>query len=197
VWVAPAEGSTVKTAKVTLSATAASRLPSVNVTKVQFYAAWGSASPTAACAASKADAKGVWSCKTDLWKLGAPLGALTLSFDVFDDAGDLARSPAGTRLVTLAAPPPAPTGLRGSGGAETTKCHDPSAPPGTPCWPFVFSWTRPPGSLGGYYFGAFGGDWTGGPSPVTCKYDPKQDQPGGLLTKVPSSATSHVVDVYG
>jgi hypothetical protein len=48
----------------------------------------------------------------DLWRLGAQLGKLTLSFDVFDDAGDLARSPGGSRTVTFAAPPPAPTAVK-------------------------------------------------------------------------------------
>jgi murein DD-endopeptidase MepM/ murein hydrolase activator NlpD len=108
-WASPADGATLKSSVVTLSATPTAALTSVHVTKVTFYATWVSKAPKAACTATKADAKGVWSCKADLWKVGAPLGALTLSFDVFDDAGDLGRSPAGVRSVTFAAPPPAPT----------------------------------------------------------------------------------------
>jgi hypothetical protein len=111
-WVAPVEGATIKAAKVTLSATAASRLPSAKVANVTFYVATGSKAPVKACDASNPDAKGAWSCTVaDLWKLGAQLGDLTLSFDVFDDVGDLARSPGGARTVKFAAPAPEPTNV--------------------------------------------------------------------------------------
>ena len=75
----------------------------VKITKVTFSAAWGTTAPKPACTATAAGAGGVWSCKADLWKLGAPVGKVTLGFDVYDDAGDLTHSPAGTRTVTLSA----------------------------------------------------------------------------------------------
>jgi murein DD-endopeptidase MepM/ murein hydrolase activator NlpD len=114
-WVAPADGTTVKTSALTLTAKPTTSLTDVNLTKVVFTMAWGTASPVTACTATVAGSGGAWSCKADLFKLGAPLGPLVLGFDVFDDAGDVAHSPDGTRTVTLAAPPPAPTGVKFTG----------------------------------------------------------------------------------
>ena len=111
-WVAPKEGATVKTSSLKLQARPTASLADVSVTKVRFMVSWGKSAPVKACTAVPPADKGLWSCTADLWRLGAPLGKLTLSFDVFDDASDLAHSPAGTRTVTFAAPPPAPTGVR-------------------------------------------------------------------------------------
>lgn len=109
-WVAPTDGAKLTTSTLTLSAKPAVTPPTLSSSKVAFSVAWGSTTK-AACSATKAGSGGVWSCTVDLWKLGATLGKLTVSFDVTDSAGDVAKAPAGTRSVTFAAPPGAPTNV--------------------------------------------------------------------------------------
>jgi hypothetical protein len=120
-WVAPKDGAKVKTAKLALSAKPAASVGDGKVTKVAYAVQWGSKKPKAACTATKAGSGGAWSCTADLWKLGAPLGKLTLSFDVFDDAGDLVGSPDGKRSVTFAAPPPKPTNVTATGSWDASE----------------------------------------------------------------------------
>jgi hypothetical protein len=110
-WVAPKDGAKLTTSSLTLSAKASVTPSTLSVSKLAFSVRWGSTTK-AACSATKAGSGGTWSCKADLWKLGAPLGKLTVSFDVTDSAGDVAKAPAGTRTVAFAAPPPAPASLR-------------------------------------------------------------------------------------
>jgi murein DD-endopeptidase MepM/ murein hydrolase activator NlpD len=110
-WVAPKDGAKLTTSTLTLSAKPTVAPSTLHIAKVAFSIKWGTTTK-AACSATKAGAGGVWSCKVDLWELGAPLGKLTVSFDATDSAGDAAKAPAGTRTVTLAAPPPAPASLR-------------------------------------------------------------------------------------
>jgi hypothetical protein len=101
-WVAPKDGAKLATSTLTLSAKPTVTPATLSVTKVAFSVAWGSTTKTA-CSTAKAGSGGVWSCNVDLWKSGAPLGKLTLSFDVTDSAGDVAKAPAGTQTVTLPA----------------------------------------------------------------------------------------------
>jgi hypothetical protein len=63
-----------------------------------------------ACTASATDAAGSWTCTADLLKLGVVPGKVTFSFDATDVSGAVTRAPAGTRTVTYAVPPPAPSG---------------------------------------------------------------------------------------
>jgi len=107
-WVAPKDGAKLTSSTFTLSARPSVTPATLSIAKVAFSVAWGSTIKPA-CSATKAGSGGVWSCTADLRKLGAPLGKLTVSFDVTDSAGDVARAPAGTRTVTFAAPPPKPT----------------------------------------------------------------------------------------
>jgi hypothetical protein len=86
-------------------------LTDVKFAKVVFTVAWDTAAPEDACAVTTAGSDGTWSCKVDLFKLGAPLGPLTFAFDVFDDAGDIALSPAGSRIVIFAAAPSPPASV--------------------------------------------------------------------------------------
>ena len=109
-WVAPKDGAKLTTSTLTLSAKPAVAAPTLSISKVVFSVAWGSTTK-AARSATKAGSGGLWSCTVDLWKLGATLGKLTVSFDVTDSAGDVAKAPAGTRTVTFAAPPGAPTNV--------------------------------------------------------------------------------------
>ncbi len=112
VWVAPKDGKTLDKATLTLSAKATKTLDDVEITKVAYAITWGSRDAVAACTAKKPDAAGVWACTADLWRIGAPLGKpLTLSFKIFDDAGDLAVEPDGTRTISFKAAPPQPTGI--------------------------------------------------------------------------------------
>ncbi len=107
-WVAPKDGARLATSSLALSAKAAVTPSTLSVARVAFSVKWGSTTKLA-CPAASAGPGGVWSCKVDLWKLGAPLGKLTVSFDVADSAGDPpAKAPAGTRAVTFAAAPPTP-----------------------------------------------------------------------------------------
>ena len=126
-WVAPKDGAKLTNSTLTLSAKASVTPTTLSVSKVAFSVRWGSTTK-AACSATKAGSGGVWSCKADLWKLGAPLGKLTLSFEVTDSAGDVAKAPAGVRTVTFWAPPPAPTGVTSKDvdngdGTFTTTVH--------------------------------------------------------------------------
>lgn len=101
-WVAPKDGANLTTSALTLSAKPSVTPTSLALTKVAFSITWGTTTKTA-CSATKADSGGTWSCTLDLTRLGVTPGPLTLSFDVYDGAGDVARSPAGTRTVSLAA----------------------------------------------------------------------------------------------
>ncbi len=124
-WVAPKDGAKLTTSTLTLSAKATVTPTTLSVTKVAFSVTWGSTAK-AACSATRAGSGGVWSCQADLWKLGAPLGRLTLSFDVTDSAGDVAKAPAGTRTVTFAAAPGSPGNVAFDPHCEmNVNCGDP------------------------------------------------------------------------
>jgi Peptidase family M23 len=128
-WVAPKDGAKLTTSALTLSAKPTVTPPTLTVKKIAFSVSWGSTTK-AACSATKAGSGGTWSCNVDLWKLGAPLGKLTLSFDVTDSAGKAWKAPAGTRAATFWARPSTPTGASfklsgwdglGSQGTQTVK----------------------------------------------------------------------------
>jgi hypothetical protein len=106
-WVAPKDGAKLTTSALTLSAKPTVTPSTLHITKVAFSIKWGSTTK-AACSATKAGSGGVWSCNADFLKLGAPLGRLTLSFDVTDTAGDVTDAPDGTRAITYAVVPPKP-----------------------------------------------------------------------------------------
>lgn len=144
-WVSPADGANVTTATLALSALPTASLTDVKLTKVVYNVAWGMAAPKIACTATKAGKDGTWSCTGNLFTLGAPLGPLVLGFDVFDDAGDVAHSPDGTRTVTLAAPPPAPTHVAADIPCLTTySCPDDH-------FPVKVTWSAPAGPVSGYH----------------------------------------------
>ena len=144
-WVAPRDGRTLDKAALTLSAKATATLDDVEITKVAYTVAWGSNDPGVACTARKPDDAGRWACTADLWEIGAPMGKpLTLSFKVFDDAGDLAEAPDGTRTISFEAAPPKPAGVtisaRGSG--HSIDCFEGFCgyePPGGPS-PWRLTW---------------------------------------------------------
>jgi murein DD-endopeptidase MepM/ murein hydrolase activator NlpD len=158
-WKNPADGAKVTSVTLTLAAKPTATLTDVRITKVVFTVAWGSNGPKTACTAKRAGSNGIWTCKVNLSTLGAPLGKLTLSFDVFDDAGDLIRSPAGTRVITYQPPPAAPTNL-----SMTNTVVDPCpaktwdgtvGPYG--CNLFTLSWTAPTGALHYHLFACVNG----------------------------------------
>ncbi len=138
-WVAPKAGAKLTTSTLTLSAKPTATPSALSIAKVAFSVSWGSTTKVA-CSATKAGPGGVWTCTADLWKLGAPLSKLTLSFDVADSAGDVAKAPAGTRTVTLAAPPPAPKVTVTSGGLVGCSF----APTFVMCKWLTFSWPALP-----------------------------------------------------
>jgi murein DD-endopeptidase MepM/ murein hydrolase activator NlpD len=155
-WVAPNDGAKLTTSSLTLSAKA-----SVTVSKVAFSVRWGS-TIRPACSATKAGSGGAWSCKADLWKLGAPLGKLTVSFDVTDSQGQVANAPDGTRSVTFDAPPPQPTGVvvAALGAGNSIDCspdrcdYNPSE--GNPS-PWRLTWKSVTGATGYRVYVAYSG----------------------------------------
>jgi hypothetical protein len=94
----------VKTYKVRLSANATGSAARID------YFVTASGKSKAACVARNPDAAGDWTCTADLLKLGVVPGKVTFSFHVTDAVGAVTRAPDGTRTVTYAVPPPAPTG---------------------------------------------------------------------------------------
>lgn len=100
-WSSPAAAATVKSSKLRVSV-----IPSAGdaaIKRVTFTAAWSGTDPRRACTAlSASGAK--WSCTIDLGKLGVRRGDVSLSFDVVDADGTVARAPDGPRTVSYAAP---------------------------------------------------------------------------------------------
>jgi Peptidase family M23 len=141
-WVAPKDGKTLSSSTLTLSAKATKTLDNVSVTRVTFTVAWASHDPVKACSAKRADDKGAWACNVDLWSLGAPLDKLTVSFDVFDDAGDVARAPDGQRKVVFASPPPKPANIH----VTATDVGEEAG--GT--WIVKIRWDEPQGAVDSY-----------------------------------------------
>jgi hypothetical protein len=103
-WVSPKANATVKTYKVRLSATSVG-----TVARIEFFVTSPGKS-TAACVARKPDVAGNWTCTADLLKLGVVPGEVSFSFDATDVSSAVTKAPAGTRTVTYAVPPPAPSG---------------------------------------------------------------------------------------
>lgn len=180
-WVSPKAGATVKTLKLTLSAKPTASLTDVTLTKVVYSVAWGSKAPTTACTATKAATDGTWSCTADLAKLAASLGKLTLSFDVFDDAGDVARAAGGKRTVLFAALPGAPI------SAESA--YSPPIPvqcqtnPSAECLRTGFEWKSGGGLVDGYRLYTRKADITS--SGIICS------GPYKSLVSLPRSATTY------
>ena len=110
-WVSPKVGAKVGIQKLTLSARPTVSPADVHLTKVVFKLTWGSTSARPGCTATRAAGDGTWGCTVDLAKLAVPPGDFTIGFDVFDDAGNIGSSPAGTRVATYAVPPPKPTNI--------------------------------------------------------------------------------------
>ncbi len=140
-WSAPKDGAKLTTSTLKLSATASFGPATESVSKVAFTIRWGSTTKEA-CTATKAGSDRAWSCKVDLWSIGAPLGKLTVSFDVTDSAGDVANESAGTRTVAFAAPPPKPTDA--SYSLVSSQEVDPST--GETDWVYRVAWSIPDGA---------------------------------------------------
>jgi hypothetical protein len=105
-WASPNPNATVKTYKVKLSVTAGGSIATIS------YSATSAGRSMAACTASATDAAGNWTCTADLLKLGVVPGKVSFSFDATDASGAVTKAPAGTRTVTYAVPPPAPSGAK-------------------------------------------------------------------------------------
>ena len=157
-WVSPSNGATIKTTMSTLTAKPAASLSDVTITKVVYSVVWGGRNPILACIATKAASDGSWGCTADFAKLGAPLGALILSFDVYDDAGDVTHSPDGTRSVAFAAPPVAPTNVTGGfdgtyyevGNPSQFACRTPILPGDPFCFTISMSWHEAAGPVSSF-----------------------------------------------
>ena len=112
-WMAPVGGAIIGP-RPTLTAWPTSSLTDVAITRVVFHAAWAGGAAEV-CTATAGGADGLWSCTPDLGALGVPPGPVTLTFDVFDDAGDMTPA-AATLAATLAKGRP-----KASWGKGTTK----------------------------------------------------------------------------
>ena len=110
-WKSPAKGAKLGDSILTLSAKLGGGSAASGIDKIVFHVQWDERKPRQACVATKGNKQGIWSCKVDLWTLGAQLGRLKLSFNVFGAQGEVVRSPAGTRNVRFASEPPRPTEL--------------------------------------------------------------------------------------
>ena len=97
-WISPAEGATVGSRQ-TLVAWPSSALDDVAITRVVFHARWDGGEAEV-CSATVDDADGLWSCNATLVGAGVPAGPVVLTFDVFDDAGDMSVA-ADVVVVTL------------------------------------------------------------------------------------------------
>jgi hypothetical protein len=117
----------------------------------------------------------------DLLKLSAPLGKLTLSFDVTDGAGDVAKSPAGVRTVTFAAPPAAPTKVTATVASTDSSYVCPDTI--TCYWPIRLSWHDNAVNESGYVVYA---------TPLgensSCGFVP--DGPRRIMARLPANSTS-------
>jgi hypothetical protein len=100
-WSSPAASATIKSTKLTLSVTPSAGEAAIK--RVTFTAAWSGTDPRRACTALSASGT-KWSCTVDLGKLGVRRGDMTLSFDVVDGDGAVARAPDGVRTVSYAPP---------------------------------------------------------------------------------------------
>jgi murein DD-endopeptidase MepM/ murein hydrolase activator NlpD len=185
-WVAPKDGARLTTSTLTLSAKVSVTPATVSVSNVAFSVTWGSTTKQCPKTTSKG---GVWSCKADLWKLGAPLGKLTLSLDVTDTAGGVTKAPAGTRTVTFAAPPAAPTGVkfaaRGAGNSITCdgglcSYDNPSGGP----FRWRLTWNDVDGETGYRVYASDGAWWSVEP----CGMDFAQ-LPRELIATLPANTT--------
>jgi len=107
-WKSPAKGAKLGDSILTLSAKLGGGSAASGIDRVVFHVQWDERKPRLACVATKGNKQGIWSCKVDLWKLGAQLGRLKLSFNAFYPSGQVSRSPAGTRAVRFESPPPRP-----------------------------------------------------------------------------------------
>jgi hypothetical protein len=105
-WASPKANASVKTYKVELSVTAGGSIATIA------YSVMSAGRSTVACTASATDAAGIWTCTADLLKLGVVPGKVSFSFDATDASGAVIKAPAGTRTVTYAVPPPAPSGAK-------------------------------------------------------------------------------------
>ena len=102
-WISPADGSTVDT-RTELVAWPSSRLADVDVSQVVFQARWADGAAEL-CSATSGDADGLWRC-TPVLSAGVPLGPVELSFDIFDDAGDLTTAADTLSVIVTPASPP-------------------------------------------------------------------------------------------
>jgi len=105
-WASPNASATAKTYKVKLSVTAAGSIATIS------YSVTTAGRSKVACTASATDAAGTWTCTADLLRLGVVPGIVSFSFDATDVSGAVTKAPAGTRTVTYAVPPPAPSGAK-------------------------------------------------------------------------------------
>ena len=116
---------------------------------------------------------GAWSCKVDLWKLGAPLGKLTLSFNVTPSAGDVAKAPAGTRTVKFAVPPPKPRNVRITDAPDPNKAA------------FRMTWGIGAGPVSNFLI-------YGIPMSLSCDYKWRASGPARLVATVAASSRSWI-----
>jgi Peptidase family M23. len=142
-WVSPAEGSTITTSTLSLTATATTRLASTKVMKVTFKLGVATDADEI-CSATKPAANGTWTCKADLWKAGAELGVLVLTFDIYDDAGDLTQDAGGIRTLSFAAPPGPAKRVKFTETCFYFDCPDPNEAG------FTVTWASALGTVSGY-----------------------------------------------
>ena len=106
-WTDPTDSTAAASTSLKLGATPTATPSGVAITTVRFTIGWQGVTARTACTATKPTDGAEWSCTADLARLGAPAGDLILGFEVVDDAGDVIKSPDGTRTVAYVGPPAA------------------------------------------------------------------------------------------
>ncbi len=134
-WMSPVGSATIGP-RPTLVAWPSSTLEDVAVSQVDFHATWlGGSGPL--CTATEGDSAGLWGCEASTsLRLACRRARSGLTFDVFDDAGDVARAAGGVQQVGFVMPPADPQAYLKAGIPESIRgsCRkrpDDRAIPGT------------------------------------------------------------------
>lgn len=124
-WIAPSDGQTIR-GNVSFSAHAypvGAGDPAIG--RVNFTVGWPASSPNwhVACTAYPQAGTDMFSCSRDLSQLGAPLGPVRISFDVYDTANNHTLSPNGERTISWS---PTQTCATLTGGTLPASCGRPT-----------------------------------------------------------------------
>lgn len=109
VWISPADGQNVGDVLHFAAHAYPTRPGDPLIDHVNFTIGWpGASSWRVACKVSPPATGDIYSCDANLKQLGAPYGQIQVSFDVYDQAGNVNLAPNGVHTLTYAPSPGAP-----------------------------------------------------------------------------------------